>query len=264
MTDQNNSPRSQRATGDGSRPGAASARAAAPMPRDGRVRPDPSDASSACAIPAGGCPSIRGSCSIAAIRWCAGVTIGIVASIAVLAVISCAMWWRLASGPISLDIATPWLTAAIEQNFGSRYRIQVGGTQLERDDNGRTALRLRDIVVRDAGGAVVASAPKAEVGIAGSSLLMGNPARRELPSGRRQSRRSTSKRTAAPTSSPAASVRLLTLAPVGAEQPRTQGAAVAVLAAGDRAAQSRGQRRGRCWPGSTASAVSGATASRST
>ncbi len=103
------------------------------------------------------------------------VTIGIVACIAVLTITSGAVWWRLASGPISLDVATPWLTAAVEQNFGSRYRIQVGGTQLERDDNGRTALRLRDIVVRDAGGAVVASAPKAEVGVAGSSLLMGNP-----------------------------------------------------------------------------------------
>ena len=103
------------------------------------------------------------------------VTIGIAGSVAVLLIITGAVLWRLASGPISLDMATPWLTAAVEQNFGSRYRIQVGGTQLERDENGRTALRLRDIVVRDASGAVVASAPKAEVGIAGSSLLMGNP-----------------------------------------------------------------------------------------
>ena len=103
------------------------------------------------------------------------VTIGIVASIAVFIVISGAIWWRLASGPISLDVATPWLTAAVEQNFGSRYRIQVGGTQLERDDNGRTALRLRDIVVRDADGAVGGSAlTKVEVGVAGSSLLMGD------------------------------------------------------------------------------------------
>lgn len=86
-----------------------------------------------------------------------------------------ALWWRLASGPISLDIATPWLTSAIESNFGSRYKVQVGGTQLERADDGRTALRLRDIAVRDASGALVASAPKAEVGIAGSSLLLGSP-----------------------------------------------------------------------------------------
>ena len=97
------------------------------------------------------------------------------APVAVVLVACGALWWRLSSGPISLDLATPWLTAAIESNFGSRYRIQVGGTQLERDEHGRTALRLRDIAVRDAAGALVASAPKAEVGIAGTSLLMGSP-----------------------------------------------------------------------------------------
>ena len=34
-----------------------------------------------------------------------------------------ALWWRLASGPIMLDLFTPWLTSAIEQNLGSRYRV---------------------------------------------------------------------------------------------------------------------------------------------
>jgi hypothetical protein len=29
-----------------------------------------------------------------------------------------ALWWRLGSGPIELDVATPWLTAAIGENFG--------------------------------------------------------------------------------------------------------------------------------------------------
>ena len=86
-----------------------------------------------------------------------------------------ALWWRLNSGPIMLDIATPWLTAAIEQNLGSRYRVEVGGTQIERDAQGHTALRLRDIVLRDASGDKVAVAPKAEVGISGSSLLMASP-----------------------------------------------------------------------------------------
>src|SRR5215472_8100468 len=45
--------------------------------------------------------------------------------------------WRLASGPIDLDLATPWLTAAIKENFGSYHQISVEGTQLERDANGR-------------------------------------------------------------------------------------------------------------------------------
>jgi hypothetical protein len=65
------------------------------------------------------------------------------------------------------------LKAAIEENFGGSHSVAVGGTQIERDERGRTSLRLRDIVVRDADGTVVASAPKAEVGLSGRSLLMG-------------------------------------------------------------------------------------------
>jgi hypothetical protein len=104
-----------------------------------------------------------------------GVSIAIAAVIALFVISAGALWWRLSTGPIGLDLATPWLTSAIEANFGSRYRVQVGGTQLERDANGRTAIRLRDLVVRDAQGAVVAMAPKAEVGIAGTSLLIASP-----------------------------------------------------------------------------------------
>jgi Protein of unknown function len=84
-----------------------------------------------------------------------------------------ALWWRLGSGPIEFDVATPWLAAAMEENFGSRHQVEVGGTQIERDANGRTALRMRDIVVRDAEGAVVASAPKAEVGVSSTGLFTG-------------------------------------------------------------------------------------------
>ena len=84
-----------------------------------------------------------------------------------------ALWWRLSSGPIELDIATPWLTAAIKDNFGDGHDVEIGGTQLERDANGRTALRIRDIVVRDAEGTIVASAPKAEVGVSGTGLFTG-------------------------------------------------------------------------------------------
>src|SRR4051794_17493429 len=91
------------------------------------------------------------------------------------AIVSCGVvWWQLGSGPISVDVLTPWLTSAIEERLGGQHRIEVGGTMLERDEVGRSALRLRDIVVRDAQGTVVASAPKAEVGIAGLGLLSGH------------------------------------------------------------------------------------------
>jgi hypothetical protein len=83
------------------------------------------------------------------------------------------LWWRLTSGPLALDLMTPWLASAVEQRLGGGHSIEVGGTQLERDDDGRTALRLRDIVVRARDGTVIAGAPKAEVGLSGSSLLLG-------------------------------------------------------------------------------------------
>src|SRR5262245_57955215 len=85
-----------------------------------------------------------------------------------------ALWWRLSSGPIELDIATPWLTAAIKENFGPGHEVEIGRTQHTGDANKRrTSLRIRDIVVRDADGTIVASAPKAEVGISGAGLLAG-------------------------------------------------------------------------------------------
>ncbi len=84
-----------------------------------------------------------------------------------------ATWWRLNSGPIELNIVTPWISAAIEENFGRRHKVEIGGTQIERDDNGRTALRIRDIVVKDSDGVVVAASPKAEVSLSGAGLLSG-------------------------------------------------------------------------------------------
>ncbi len=97
--------------------------------------------------------------------------------VAVFAVIfgSCfgALWWRLGAGPINLDMATPWLAAAIEDNIGHDNTVEVGGTQIERAGRIRIAVRIRDIIVRDRDHAVVASAPKAEVKLSGTALLMG-------------------------------------------------------------------------------------------
>src|ERR1700683_99643 len=100
--------------------------------------------------------------------------IGLGAFAAVVIVGCLALWWRLTSGPIQLDVMTPWLASAIEENFGSGHHVEVGGTQIERTENGGTAVRIRDIVVRDADGTVVASAPKAEVRVSGMSLLTGH------------------------------------------------------------------------------------------
>ena len=83
------------------------------------------------------------------------------------------MWWRLGEGPIAFDVATPWLTSAIRDNVSSDYAVEIGGTQIERAGRARIAVRVLDIVVRDRDGQIVATAPKAEVRISGTSLLLG-------------------------------------------------------------------------------------------
>ena len=100
--------------------------------------------------------------------------IAVVAAVALVGLPLGLLWWRLSSGPLSVDVITPWLTTALQERLGGRHLIEVGGTQLERTEEGRTALRLRDVVVRDPDGTVVATAPKAEVGLSGAGLLTGH------------------------------------------------------------------------------------------
>jgi hypothetical protein len=106
-------------------------------------------------------------------RWVRRLAIVIAALIVIFTVSFAGLWWRLGAGPINLDMATPWLAAAIEDNIGHGNTVEVGGTQIERAGRIRIAVRIRDIVVRDRDHAVVATAPKAEVRLSGAALLMG-------------------------------------------------------------------------------------------
>jgi hypothetical protein len=110
---------------------------------------------------------------ITAERWVRRLAVVISALMVIFAGCFGALWWRLGAGPINLDIATPWLAAAIEDNIGHGNTVEVGGTQIERAGRIRIAVRIRDIVVRDRDHAIVASAPKAEVRLSGTALLMG-------------------------------------------------------------------------------------------
>ena len=106
-------------------------------------------------------------------RWARRLVVVIAALIVVFAGCFGGLWWRLGAGPIDLDMATPWLAEAIEQNIGNGNTVEVGGTQIERAGRIRIAVRIRDIIVRDRDHAIVASAPKAEVRLSGAALLMG-------------------------------------------------------------------------------------------
>src|SRR5260221_10800906 len=106
-------------------------------------------------------------------RWIGRLAIVIAALMVIFAGCFGALWWRLGARPINLDMATPWLAAAIEDNIRNGHTVEVGGTQIERAGRIRIAVRLRDIIVRDHDHAIVASAPKAEVKLSGAALLMG-------------------------------------------------------------------------------------------
>lgn len=105
--------------------------------------------------------------------WLRRMLAAMALAVAVAVVAFAALWWRLGAGPINLDMATPWLAAAIAENFGPGQSVEVGGTQIERTGRVRVAVRIRDIVVRDRDQAIVASAPKAEVRLSGWALLAG-------------------------------------------------------------------------------------------
>jgi Protein of unknown function len=106
-------------------------------------------------------------------RWVRRLAIVVAALAVIFGVSFFGLWWRLGAGPINLDMATPWLAAAIEDNIGHGNTVEIGGTQIERAGRIRIAVRIRDIVVRDRDHAVVATAPKAEVRLSGVALLMG-------------------------------------------------------------------------------------------
>jgi hypothetical protein len=106
-------------------------------------------------------------------RWLKRLAVIVAVLLVIFAGCFGALWWRLGAGPINLDMATPWLAAAIEENIGHDNTVEVGGTQIERAGRIHIAVRIRDIVVRDRDHVIVASAPKAEVGLSGSALLMG-------------------------------------------------------------------------------------------
>src|SRR5882762_9851821 len=106
-------------------------------------------------------------------RWIKRLAVVIAVLMVIFTVCFGGLWWRLGAGPINLEMATPWLAAAIEENIGHGNTVEVGGTQIERAGRIRIAVRIRDIIVRDRDRAVVASAPKAEVKLSGTALLMG-------------------------------------------------------------------------------------------
>ncbi len=91
----------------------------------------------------------------------------------VLALCMGGFWLRLSMSPIELNFLSPLLASAVQDSIGQKHKVAIAGTQIERDSSGRTSVRILDMQIRDTEGAMVASAPKAEVAISGSDLIRG-------------------------------------------------------------------------------------------
>ena len=95
-------------------------------------------------------------------------------------VIAAAFYWRLSQGPVELG----FLTTMVQSRIGGLLpgvRAEISGVVLERDaESGEPRIRLRDIKLRDENGNMIAAAPRAAVGVDGTSLLSGGVNLRRL------------------------------------------------------------------------------------
>jgi hypothetical protein len=80
----------------------------------------------------------------------------------------------LVRGFFPFDVASPWIESALERQLGPGHKVSIGYTRLDHDDTGAPVLRVERIRVYGPGGKVIANAPSAEVGLDGSSLLVGS------------------------------------------------------------------------------------------
>src|ERR1700738_661621 len=64
-------------------------------------------------------------------RWVRRLAVVIAVLMVIFAVCFGGLWWRLGAGPINLEMATPWLAAAVEGNIGHGHIVEVRGTPIE-------------------------------------------------------------------------------------------------------------------------------------
>ena len=82
-------------------------------------------------------------------------------------------FWRLTQGPISLSFLNGRIETAINKQLVD-MKVSLGGAMLEIDRNGNIPhVRFRNLVLRDAEGNVIASAPRAAVSLDSASLMSG-------------------------------------------------------------------------------------------
>lgn len=101
--------------------------------------------------------------SVLSLLWVVGLIV----------IAAAAFYWRLSQGPISLAFMGQSIENAINRQLPG-FQISIGESELELDSDTKTPhVRVRNLVLSDADGQQIASAPKAGVALDTTNLLAG-------------------------------------------------------------------------------------------
>ena len=105
----------------------------------------------------------------------AKITVLVLLSVtAILVIVGAAFFWRLSQGPVSLDFMTERIEREINKSL-SGMTVDVAGAVFEMDSKTNVPhFRLRDLVLLDKAGNLIAKSQRAAISFEGSSLLFGS------------------------------------------------------------------------------------------
>jgi hypothetical protein len=94
----------------------------------------------------------------------------LISVVAAATIVVAAFYVRLSQGPVSLNFMTEMVQSRINSSI-TGMAIEIGGVVIERPPGDEIPrLRLRDLVLRDSGGSIIARAPRAAVGLDADQL----------------------------------------------------------------------------------------------
>ena len=105
----------------------------------------------------------------------AKITVLVLLSVtAILVIVGAAFFWRLSQGPVSLDFMTERIEREINKSL-SGMTVDVAGAVFEMDSRTNVPhFRLRDLVLLDKSGNLIAKSQRAAISFEGSSLFFGS------------------------------------------------------------------------------------------
>ncbi len=105
----------------------------------------------------------------------AKITVLVLLSVtAILVIVGAAFFWRLSQGPVSLDFMTERIEREINKSL-SGMTVNVAGAVFEMDSKTNVPhFRLRDLVLLDKSGNLIAKSQRAAISFEGSSLFLGS------------------------------------------------------------------------------------------